>query len=305
MKKVLVAGATGYLGKYVVQALKQQGYWVRALVRNAAKLQQVGKFGEPAVADIVDDVFVGEITRPETLQGAMDGIDWVFSSVGITRQKDGLSFWEVDYQANKNLLDIAQANSIQKFVFVSVFQGEALASKIAVAHAREAFVQDLKKSGIDYSIVRPSGYYSDMSEFMTMAAQGRVFLVGDGSGVINPIHGADLADICVKAFQNNVQEVDAGGQEVLSYQQIGEMAFDVLGSKPRFMKIPVWLTKALVALIKPFNRQQADLFKFFITAANNTEIAPKYGKHTLRQYFVDFALGQSGVDSQESGALSR
>ncbi|WP_299462795.1 SDR family oxidoreductase [uncultured Microscilla sp.] len=301
MKKVLVAGATGYLGKYVVQTLKQQGYWVRALVRNQKKLSQTGKFGEPAVAGLVDDVFVGEITRPETLKGALDDIDWVFSSVGITRQKDGLSFWEVDYQANKNLLELAKQASIEKFVFVSVFQGEALAKKIAVAHAREAFVKELKQSGIAYSIVRPSGYYSDMSEFMTMAAQGRVFLVGNGSGIINPIHGADLAEVCVQAFQEDVPEVDAGGQEVFSYQRIGEMAFDVLDSKPRFMKIPVWATKVLIALIKPFNKQQADLFKFFITAANNTDIAPKHGRHNLRQYFLDFALQK---DSQESGVGS-
>ncbi|EAY26285.1 SDR family oxidoreductase [Microscilla marina] len=302
MKKVLVAGATGYLGKYVVQTLKQQGYWVRALVRNQKKLSQTGKFGEPAVAHFVDDVFVGEITRPETLKGALEGIDWVFSSVGITRQKDGLSFWEVDYQANKNLLALAQQASIEKFVFVSVFQGEALAHKLAVAQAREAFVKELKQSGIAYSIVRPSGYYSDMSEFMTMAAQGRVFMVGNGSGVINPIHGADLAEVCVRAFQEDVPEVDAGGQEMFSYQRIGEMAFDVLDSKPRFLNIPVWATKVLIALIKPFNKQQADLFRFFVTAANNTEIAPKYGKHSLRQYFLDFALQK---DSQESGVGSQ
>ena len=40
MKKVLVAGATGYLGKYVVREFKQQGFWVRALVRNKKKLKE-------------------------------------------------------------------------------------------------------------------------------------------------------------------------------------------------------------------------------------------------------------------------
>lgn len=302
MKKVLVAGATGYLGKYVVQELKQQGYWVRVLARNPKKLGQRGTFGEPAIADIADDVFVGEITQPETLEGILDGIDLVFSSVGITRQKDGLSFWDVDYQANKNLLNLAVQHSIEKFVFVSVFRGAELADKISVAEAREAFVKDLTDSGINYSIIRPSGYYSDMSEFMTMAIQGRVFVVGDGSGVINPIHGADLAAVCVKAFQDNAKEVPCGGSEVFSYQRIGEMAFDVVGKKPKFMKIPVWVTKVLVALIKPFNKQQADLFSFFITAARNTELAPKYGTHTLKTYFIDFALLD---DNQESGIRSQ
>lgn len=306
MKKVLVAGATGYLGKYVVQELKKQGYWVRVLARNPQKLARKGKFGEPAIADIVDDVFVGEITQPDTLTGICDGIDWVFSSVGITRQKDGLTFWEVDYQGNKNLLDQATQQPVERFVFVSVFRGAELASKISVAKAREAFVQDLQSSGLGYRIVRPSGYYSDMSEFMVMAQSGRVFLVGDGSGTINPIHGADLAKVCVNAFQQEetaAKEIAAGGIESFSYQQIGEMAFQVIGKKARFVKIPVWLTKILVALIKPFNKQQADLFSFFIAAANNTELAPKYGKHQLKDYFIDFAL-QAPQDASDQLQVS-
>ena len=46
----------------------------------------------PAVRDQHDDLFVGEITRPETLAGLCDGIDVVFSSVGLTHQKDSLTF---------------------------------------------------------------------------------------------------------------------------------------------------------------------------------------------------------------------
>ncbi len=302
MKKVLVAGATGYLGKYVVQELKKQGYWVRVLARNPKKLTQIGKFGEPAIADLVDEVFQGEVTQPETLQGIFDDIDWVFSSIGITRQKDGLTFWEVDYQGNKNLLDLAVAQQVARFVFVSVFQGPQLANKIKVAQAREAFVQDLQSSGLDYCIIRPTGYYSDMSEFMVMAQQGRVFVVGNGQGMINPIHGEDLARVCVQAFQQDAslaKEISAGGQEVFTYQQIGEMAFDLLNKKPRFVKLPIWLTKIMIALIKPFNRQQADLFSFFISAAQNKALAPQYGGHHLRDYFIDFAL-QDGQGPHEA-----
>ena len=59
MKKVLVAGATGYLGWYVVKELKKQGYCIRALVRNPEKLADLKKS--------IDEVFVGEATKLETL----------------------------------------------------------------------------------------------------------------------------------------------------------------------------------------------------------------------------------------------
>ncbi|MDY7037435.1 MAG: NmrA family NAD(P)-binding protein [Thermodesulfobacteriota bacterium] len=83
MKKVLVIGATGYLGRFVVQEFKKRGYWVRALARNPQKLEKTGPFLEPAVKDQTNKVFVGEVTRPETLRGLCDGIDIVFSSLMI------------------------------------------------------------------------------------------------------------------------------------------------------------------------------------------------------------------------------
>ena len=82
MKKILVAGATGYLGRNVVKTLKDRGFWVRALGRTEAKLDPIKEFA--------DELVIGEVTNPDSLYGLCDGIDVVFSSVGITRQKDGL-----------------------------------------------------------------------------------------------------------------------------------------------------------------------------------------------------------------------
>jgi uncharacterized protein YbjT (DUF2867 family) len=83
--KVLVAGSTGYLGRFVVREFKRRGHWVHALARNPERLAEPGPFLAPAVRDQIDDLFVGEVTRPETLAGLCDGIDVVFSSVGLTR----------------------------------------------------------------------------------------------------------------------------------------------------------------------------------------------------------------------------
>ena len=57
--QVLVAGATGYLGKYVIDALHRKGYRIRALVRNAEKLGDV--------KELCDEIVVAEATKPETL----------------------------------------------------------------------------------------------------------------------------------------------------------------------------------------------------------------------------------------------
>lgn len=98
-KKVLVAGATGYLGQYLVKELKKRDFWVRVLIRKEA---QKAKF------EFVDDYFVGQATEPDSIKKITKDVDAVISAVGITRQKDGLTYMDVDYQANVNLLNEAK-----------------------------------------------------------------------------------------------------------------------------------------------------------------------------------------------------
>ena len=165
MQRVLVAGATGYLGGFVAREFKARGYFVRALARSPRKLDHLW--------DLADDIIEGEVTRPETLEHVCDGIDAVFSSIGITRQKDGLTFRDVDYQGNKNLLEVALRAGARKFVYVSAFNGPNL-RHLDIGAAHEDFVDELKASGICYAVLRPTGYFSDMGEILEMARRGRV-----------------------------------------------------------------------------------------------------------------------------------
>ena len=66
MEKILIAGATGYLGQNLVKESKKRNYWVRVLIR---KENQKQLFKE------VDDFFIGEITEPESLNRICENID--------------------------------------------------------------------------------------------------------------------------------------------------------------------------------------------------------------------------------------
>ena len=268
MQKVLVAGSTGYLGRFVVREFKEQGYWVRALARNPKKLEQTGPFLEPAVIDLVDEVFIGQVTRPETLQGLCDDIDVVFSSVGITRQKDKLTYRDVDYQGNRNILDIALGKSVKKFIYVSVFNAHMF-EHLEIIKAHEDFVRDLQDCGLDYAIIRPTGYFSDMSEFLKMAKSGRVYLIGNGKNRINPIHGADLAKVCVGAVTGKKHEIPVGGPVTYGAKEIAGLAFSTLGKRAKITQIPPVLARLSVRMIRLFNKQVSDLVEFFVTAAQN------------------------------------
>ena len=58
--------------------------------------------------------------------GICDNIDWVFTSIGITRQVDGLTYMDVDYQGNLNLLNEAEKSKVSSFLYVSAIGGDKL-----------------------------------------------------------------------------------------------------------------------------------------------------------------------------------
>ena len=293
---VLVAGATGYLGKYAVQAFKQRGYFVRVLTRSEERLSEPGPFSAPALtSEDFDEVFVGEVSQPHTLSGVMDGIDLVFSSVGISRQRDGLTFEQVDYQCNKNLVDLAAESGVKRFTYVSM-QGAEHIMQLAITQAHEKVVEALKASPMEYRIVRPCGYFSDMGVLYDMARKGRAFLVGDGSNRMSPIHGRDLARVCVETSEGDELEVEAGGPDTMTQREAAELAFDVAGNPVKITVIPLWMARGLAKTIGLLSRQFGDLADFIVTAGEIDGVGPPRGEITLRSYFEALHAGKVDVD---------
>jgi uncharacterized protein YbjT (DUF2867 family) len=285
MFKVLIAGSTGYLGKYAVAAFKKHGYYIRALARNPDKLKREGHFLEPAVYDLVDEVYEADISNPPSLALVCRNVDIVFSSLGITRQKDKVTFRDVDYCGNHLLLELAKQSLVKKFIFVSVFNADKLIKETPMVYWREKIVDELVQSGLDYTVIRPNGFFSDLSEFLKMAQSGRVYLVGKGNNKINPIHGEDLAEICVKAVNSGEKEIKVGGPETFTQQEIAALAFDILHKNKKISTIPYGLGKTVAALVKPFSEKYYSLIKFFLQASQLDFIAPPYGEHYLKDYY--------------------
>ena len=283
MKRVLVAGATGYLGGFVVRELKIRGHYVRALARSPKKLT--------LTAESPDEIIEAEVTRPDTLEHICDGIDVVFSSIGITGQKDGLTFRDVDFQGNKNLLEVALKTGVGRFVYVSVFNGPQM-RHLDIEDAHEAFVDELKASEIDYAVVRPTGYFSDMAEVFEMARKRRAWLIGSGENRMNPIHGADLAKICVDAVEGEGKEIDVGGPQVFTWREAAMLAFKVLGYPTRVTRVPKWLMWSVVRLMRFFNRHQGELLAFYTTVATSDVVAPSRGTHTLEAHYRSLGEGK-------------
>jgi uncharacterized protein YbjT (DUF2867 family) len=286
--RVAVAGATGYLGRYLVAGLARAGHDVRALVRDPAALAREGKAFAPAIASHVTDVRVVDVTDAASLEGVLDGADAVASCVGHTGAGGATSWNAVDDTGNRNLLREALRADVERFLYVSVFAGEHMRD-LPIVRAHEAFAAALGEASVSSVVIRPTGFFSDMGGVLHQARSGWMPLVGSGGKRLNPIHGEDLAAVCVAALSGERTEIDAGGPEVFTHREIVALAFEVLGRRSRIVTVPVPLVRAVLAALRPFAPGRVDLWRFFTTSAEHDLIAPRHGRRTLREHFEELA----------------
>ena len=275
-EKVLLAGATGYLGRFITQELIDRDYETKIVVRSKEKV----KLNAPNL-----EIVEAQVTKPDSLIDICKNVDIVISTVGITRQKDGLTYMDVDYQANANLIDEAKRSGVKKFIYISVLNGEKL-RMLKICEAKEKLGDYLKSSGLDYCIIRPNGFFSDMADFLKMAKGGKVYLFGDGKLKLNPIHGKDLAKEVVNAINQEKKEINIGGPDLLTQNEIAELALKAYGKKIKIVHLPDWIRKFALWCVRTFTSPKTyGPIEFFMTTMVMDMTAPLFGKEKLEDFF--------------------
>jgi len=279
----VVAGATGYIGRHVVKALHARGFRVRAVVRDPKRLGTALPF--------CHEVVVGQVTEPETLPGIFDDTDIAFSSIGVRHFRRRPTLQEVDFRANAVLATAAEAAGVRRYFFVSVHQGSELRRCSELVEARERIVDLLRQSPIETVILRPTGCFNDISEVFCMASAGRVWLIGDGTTSLNPVHGADVAAAAANAVDGGpcFRELAIGGPEIFTQREIADLAFRAIGHRPHYGRISGRALGGAARLLRPFNRNAASIMLMFSALARRDAVAPCLGTHRLADHFAELA----------------
>ena len=112
--KVLVTGARGFIGSHLVEALLKKNYAVRCLLRKK-------KGTQTWLQDLEVEIAEGDLTRPESLLGAVKDLDFVFHLAGSTKAYSKWEFDKSNFEGTKNLLEatIKSNPGIKRFVHVS------------------------------------------------------------------------------------------------------------------------------------------------------------------------------------------
>lgn len=277
MSKVLLAGATGALGTKLIGALAERGHDVLALARKAGDVRL-----DPYRAQIAD-VRVGDVRDAASLDAVVAGADAIVSTVGLTKPLKHVSFEEVDYAGNRNLLDAAGRAGVGRFSYVSSAGLErAAADGIPVMQAKLHFEEALRAGPVPWSISRPSGFFWNYGVLLEMARKhGSVWLFGDGTARSTPIDEADLADAIADRIDLDGETYSVGGPTTYDYNEVSALIFGVLDKPPKVHHLPDAPIRAGLAAMREVAKTQYGMAAFAHWAMTHDATADHIGTTAL------------------------
>jgi uncharacterized protein YbjT (DUF2867 family) len=250
---ILVTGASGYVGNNLVRRLVQLGKPVRAMVGHIEKAKLRLKDIESKVEFIQADV-----TKPETLAAAMQGIDTVVHLVAVAIEKWDRTYEKINTEGTINVVDAAKAAGIKRFI--NMCQNGASPTIPYRFLRSKGIAQDyVAKSGLDWTAVRPAVIWGPQDEFANVQARlikltPIVFpIVGDGKAKFQPVYVGDVVEAIVRSVDDAStigKEYELGGPEVLTYEEIVKRVLKALGTSRLLIRIPVPVLRPVVAIMQ-------------------------------------------------------
>lgn len=309
-------GATGTIGRATVAALVRRGHHVVCFVRPHSNP------GPDTIADT--ELRFGDVTDAASI--ARDGFCGeafdVLLSCMASRSGVPEDAWAIDHAAHMIALAAAKNAGVGHVVLLSALCVQK--PRLAFQHAKLAFEKELVKSGLTWSIVRPTAFFKSLSGQVERVRNGKPFLVfGNGElTACKPIGNTDLAEYladCVtdEDMRNRILPIGGPGDAMTPRQQ-GEMLFALLGQKPNFKHVPLGLLDIIIGMLSmagrviPVAARKAELAKigrYYAaesmlvldpeTGEYNAAATPSTGKDTLAAHYRRLIDGEISTERGE------
>jgi uncharacterized protein YbjT (DUF2867 family) len=280
--KVLVTGATGFIGPRVVHALRAHGRDVRALVRSAARGRQLAAWGA--------ELATGDVTDADSLRRAVDGCAQVVHLVAIIRGRPS-DFERVMTQGTEHLVAAAKEAGVERFVLMSAL-GVTEESKEALPYyaAKWAMEQRVAGAGIEHTIFRPSFVFGrDGGVLPTFIRQVRlspvVTVIGPGAQRSQPIWVEDVAEYfacSVEHPQAANRTFELGGPDTVDWNGLYLAIAKVLGKRRRLVHVPFAVARTGARLTQwlpgaPLTTDQVKMLQGADNVASTGDAADTFG----------------------------
>ena len=265
--RVFVTGATGYVGRPVVEALLQDGHQVVALQRPGSK-----RTWAPAGVTVVS----GDVSDRPSLERGMAGCEAVVHLVAVIWQRRGATFDGVIRQGTENVVAAAQAAGVRRLLHMSALGTR----KDAVSNyhkAKWAAEEAVRRSGLDWTIFQPStvfgrggpgpNFLKQLADLVRLAPI--VPVIGHGRYPLQPISLGNIAQGFARALATPAsigKTYELGGPAVLTYEQVLAALAAHYHKKLRPLHLPVGLFAAIVPVLQhapgfPLNADQLTMLR--------------------------------------------
>jgi uncharacterized protein YbjT (DUF2867 family) len=251
MRRIFITGATGFVGRALILALRAEGYAVRCLVRRGSERDLRG-------LEAIERV-EGNVLARETLQHGMAGCDTVIHLVGIIReQRATLSTFErVHTQGTVNVLDAAVATGVRRYLHMSAL-GSRPGARARYHRTKWAGEEGVRSTPIPWTIFRPSIIYGRGDEFVNLLAglihrYPIVPVLGSGLQRLQPVPLEHVATAFARAvsLESTVKQTyDAVGSEAVTMLRLLDLIGEALGrGRVRKMHVPLGLVRPVARLL--------------------------------------------------------
>lgn len=272
----LVTGATGGIGRRVVRLLREREMQVRAFVRLTSRYSELEHRGA--------SIFIGDLRQEKDIHKACRGVQYIIS----THASDGDAL-ELDYRANIELIDCAKDSLVQHFVFISVLGAERGYEDAPVFKAKRAVERYLEASGLNYTILRPSGLASNLLPLAERFRETGIYLlIGDPKNRSSIVSTDDLARMVVDSFRFEAarnQILPVGGPEILLREDIPRIFGKIFNTEPVVINSPLLLVDGLRGALGLFNPQGQKALGTFRTLLANEFFCTQEEIATLERIF--------------------
>lgn len=234
---LLIIGGTGTLGSQIVRQALDNGYNVRCLVRNLRKAKFLREWGA--------DLIKADLTKPETLTGAFEGIKIVIDA-SAARPGDPFPAELVDLKGKRNLIRVAKTANIKQFISFSVINNEKYLH-IPLMKMKYLIENELKESNLPYTIFQiPAFFQGLIGQYGIPLLEDNEIVVIDETNAIPYIDAQDVAKFTLKSL-----EIEATKNEV----------FKLCGPK-------AWLSRDIISLCEGLSGQKAKTRVFSLLLIN-------------------------------------
>ncbi|MGQ9495447.1 MAG: complex I NDUFA9 subunit family protein [Thermoanaerobaculaceae bacterium] len=249
-RKVLLTGATGFVGRALLQALLQRGFTVVALARRHPHQEPA-----PGLVRVAADVV------NEGWESWAEGCEAAIHLVGIIRElpKENVTFHRIHVQGTARVLEACEKLGIARYLHMSAVGANP--QGLTAYHRTKGQAEELvKASSLSWTIFRPSVIFGPGDGFTsTLARVIKGFPVvpvfGDGSYPLQPVAVEEVAQAFALSLDKPEtvgQVIELGGPEVLTYLQVLQRVARALGKKRFFLKLPINVVRFGVKLATKF-----------------------------------------------------